>query len=166
MPHLVPPASAAAPVVLPAAAPPPAPGGETAPVTNRRPGNAAAPARVAMGVDPGVLTQVWTQTPPTLSRARRQALPRAPSASPWRSSRVPRRHLRAGRPAPSRPAGRRHRPEAGDLRQRRWTKRINQKRKGNFFSSFFYPTSFRSNYCSSSLVGYGNGRRLRQRHRQ
>ena len=28
-----------------------------------------------------------------------------------------RRHLRAGRPAPGRPAGRRRRPKAGDLRQ-------------------------------------------------
>ena len=103
----------------------PSPGGETTPVTNRRPGNAAAPARVEMGVDPGALTQVRAQTPPTSSCARRQALPRAPSASPWRSSRVPHRHLRAGRPAPGRPDGRRRRSEAGDLWQRRWTKRTN-----------------------------------------
>ena len=116
MPHPTTQSSAAAPAVLPAAAPPPSPGGETSSMTNRRPGNAAAPARVATGMDSGVLTQVRTQTPPTSSRTRRQALPRAPSASPWRSSRVSSRHLRAGHPAPGRPAGRRRRPEAGDLR--------------------------------------------------
>ena len=39
-------------------------------------------------------------------------------------------------------------------------RRINLKRKGKFFSLFFYPTSFPFNHWSSSLVGYVNGRRL------
>ena len=162
MPHPTTSASAAAPAV----APTPSPVGEKTPVINKRPGNAAALVRVAMGVDPGANTQVRTQTPHTSSHVRHQALPRAPSTSLWCSSHVPRRHLQAGRPALGRPVGRRSCPIAGDLWQQRWTIRMNQNRKGKFFSSFFYPTSFRSNCCCSSLVRYNNGGRLWQQRSQ
>ena len=40
------------------------------------------------------------------------------------------------------------------------TRRINLRRKGKFFSLIFYPTSFSSNHCPSSLVGYVNGGQL------
>ena len=71
-------------------------------------------------------------------------------------------HLQADWSAWGRHAGWRCRLGAGDLMD----ETDKSKKKGEFFSLFFYPISFPSNYWSSSLVDYVTDRRRWQRQSQ